>query len=558
MDALVTLLNQEMQRRGLDDDTHRKRLSYELEEITIQEDFDYFWNLYQKKTRYPQNEHNLLVPFLLDIVDDFDINREAAWVMGELPDVDLDFLSEIQDYIKHVWAPGHFGRECVCDISTYGTLGIKSASLDMARVHGYAKDEIQAITVRMEDKDDDGKPLEWDKALELYPEFQAYMTAHPDVAASVQMLLDRYRSAGVHAGGMIIAKCRIDDFVPLEVRSVNKDNPKGVIVSAWTEGQATQDLQPVGLIKFDILVVNGLMQYSLGAKLVKERHGLPNVCGFEGDRDWTDTTYLDDPKAIAMANKGDLVGIFQFDTEGLRKVVNNGGVSKFDDLVAYSSLWRPGPLSAKMDKTFCERKKNPKSYKLHPILRPILRNTYGVMCFQEQVMQILNVVGKIPLIHCEKVRKAISKKKVEQFIKYKDMFIENGQKTLGISKEEIEKLWEQIVFFSGYGFNKCVAGDMLVKDKVTGKFISVKELADLFDDEQVHVSLDSWREGNIVTDDLQDAFFVREDELLEVELDNMVKIRCTKEHKFLCSDNAMHEMREIIDKSLEIICLDDI
>jgi DNA polymerase III alpha subunit len=454
-ERLTKLCKDALESKGLQ--KYSKRLEDELYELEAQAEYEYILNLYDTNSRFKENENNMLIVYLLDIVPTWNPEEDFVFIQGEFPDIDIDYLPEVRDHLKKVWAAERYGQENICSIGTYGTLGIKSSMLDMAKIHGYDKQDIQAITVKMEDKDDEGKLLEWDKALEMYPEFNAYCTSHPEVASTAKMLIDRNRSGGVHAGGLIIANCPISDFVPLEVRSVKKDNPKGVIVSAWSEGQATQDLQPVGLIKFDLLVVNGLKQYGMGAKLVKERHNLSGICCHEGQLDWSDIAYLNDKKAIEMANKADLKGIFQFDSEGIRKVVKSGGIRCFDDIPAYSSLYRPGPLNMGMDKTFCDRKQGRETYTIKPLMRPILGNTYGVMIYQEQVMQILNVVGDIPLIHCEKIRKAISKKKEKEFIKYKEQFIINGQKRLDVDEAFMIDLWNQIEAFAAYGFNKSHA-----------------------------------------------------------------------------------------------------
>jgi DNA polymerase III alpha subunit len=326
--------------------------------------------------------------------------------------------------------------------------------LDMTGVHGLSKGDIQSITVRMEDKDDEGKVLEWDKALEMYEDFKGYCAANPNVASAANLMLGRNKSAGVHAGGLIISDRPIGDFVPMEVRSVNKANPNGVICSAWTEGLAHQDLQPVGLIKFDLLVINNLMQIAIACHLIKDRHGLKQICALPGSWDWSDIEYLNDPAALRMANAADLKCIFQFDSEGIRKLVKRGGVSCFDDLAAYSALYRPGPLGMGMDARYCKRKQGEEPYNIHPLMEPLLGVTYGVMAYQEQVMDILRVVGDVPDHLTEKVRKAISKKKVKDFIKYKDMFVENGKLNLNVNTDFVINLWDQIESFAEYGFNK--------------------------------------------------------------------------------------------------------
>lgn len=457
-DRFLKLCVKGLEKRGLiKDEKYKDRFKKELKEIDAQGEHEYFLGLYDKfqseKIKFPENQHNNLIDFLLELTDSFDIDKPSSYLQGEFPDIDTDYLKDVRDYLKRTWAADTFGQDKICEIGTYGTSGIKSAMLDMARVHDAEKDVLQQITNKMADKDDEGHELEWEKALEIYPEFKSYCDAHPEVADAAKALLDRIRTGGVHAGGLIIADRRLDGFVPLEVRMVNKENPNGVICSAWTEGLNRQDLGPVGLIKFDLLVIGNLMQIALACKFIKERHGLEKICALPGQWDFSDIAYLNDPKSIEMANRGDLKCIFQFDSEGIRKLVKRGGVSCFDDLAAYSAIYRPGPLNMGMDAHYCKRKKGEEPYSIHPIMEKSLGKTYGVLVYQEQIMDILRVVGEIPDMHTEKVRKAISKKKVKDFIKYKEMFIENGQKNLGANEEYVLNLWDQVESFSAYGFN---------------------------------------------------------------------------------------------------------
>jgi DNA polymerase III alpha subunit len=201
------------------------------------------------------------------------------------------------------------------------------------------------------------------------------------------------------------------------------------------------------------LVITNLLQINYACKLIKERHGVSSIWAKEGQEDFSDDNFIDDAKAIAMANEADLKGIFQFDSEGIRSLVKRAGIDSFDDLVAITALYRPGPMGEGQHDEFVLRKKGEKPYELHPILQPILGNTYGVICFQEQCMKIFYAVGEIPLEDCYNLIKAISKKKKDIFEKYKIQFIENGQKTLGWTLEEVEALWKQLEGFAGYAFN---------------------------------------------------------------------------------------------------------
>jgi DNA polymerase III alpha subunit len=448
------ICRREFDKRGLDSSL-KSRLNDELREILAQNEEDYFLDLYNKKAKFAVNENNLLVVHLLGLVDEFDASKPPKHTDGEWPDVDCDYLPQIQQYLKKDWAPKVFGEENVCSIGTSGTLGIKMALKDVTRTYGVPRDEVDIICKNIPLKDDDGEELDWTKALEICPDLNDYCSRYPDIAKAVQILIGRRKSGGVHAGGLIISSKPIADFVPLEVRSVKKENKYGIVTSAWGEGLAGSALSAVGLVKFDLLVVDGLYQIALACKLIKERHGIQNICARPGQRNWSDTSYLNDKESLKIAHKGDTKCIFQFGSEGIRKMVRKGGVESFNDIAAYAALYRPGCMSMSMHDAYCNRKRGNEKYTLHPLLKPILKSTYGVMLYQEQIMKVLNVVGGIPDMLCELVRRAISKKKIAEFVKYEAMFLKNAQKNLGVDEEYAKNLFEQIKAFSGYGFNKA-------------------------------------------------------------------------------------------------------
>jgi len=330
--------------RGMPD--LRDRLKLEVKEIDNQAEHDYFLDLHDRGVRFPKNENNLLVPFLLGLTDEFDPSVEPKYSQGEFPDIDVDYLPVVQDYLRNEWCPSTFGRDRVVNIGNYGTFGIKSALLDMARVHGADYQEIQSITKNIQDKDEEGRPVTWEKALESNPELAAYCERNPEIADSSRRLIDRNRGRGKHAGGTVVSSIKIDDLVPIMIDT--DGNP----VSGWTEGLHDQDLQPVGLIKFDVLAVKDLLRIAHCCHLVKQRHPeVEAISAMDGGSDWSDTAYLNDPKALEIANRAETRGIFQFDGEGMRKLIKAGGVDRFEDLVAYSSLFRPGPLNCVQENT---------------------------------------------------------------------------------------------------------------------------------------------------------------------------------------------------------------
>lgn len=434
------------------DPRYVKRLSWELSEVENQKKESYFLELIEKNKKYPNNQNNLLIPFILNIVEEFDIEKDPAFFQGDMPDIDTDYLPAVRDYLKNVWSIKQFGEDKVCNIGNYTTFGIKSSLIDMAKIYGESREEILNLTKNLQNKDEEGKPITWDTALGQDANLKKYCEEKKEIAEAAKKLIDRNRGMGVHAGGLIISSIPINDLVPLVKRG---EDPQA---SSWVEGLHGQDLQPVGLVKFDLLVISNLMQIAHCCQLIKERKGIEKICALPGKNNWSNVEeYRDNKKSLEMADAGDLKCIFQFDSDGIRSLVKKGGVTKFEDLVAYSALWRPGPLNMKMHERFVERKRGREDYSLHPILEKILNETYGVIIYQEQVIKILNSIGNIPLKDCEIVRKAISKKKVESFIKYKEQFLKNGKNNLDCSREEVEDLWKQIESFAEYGFNKSHA-----------------------------------------------------------------------------------------------------
>lgn len=445
-EQLIDICEKELQQRFSDDKDYKQRFSLELKEIDLQDTYQYFIDIYNKKEIY-ENEYNLLTPYLLGICKEFDIAKESSFVFGEMPDIDTDMISPIRDYLKNEWAQKRFGQEYVAHIGTYNSYRLSSAILDMCKVFDIDRNEALKITKQFGLKDDDGNDLTWDAALAMYPAFKEFTEKYPEMAEAAKKITGKYKSIGKHAGGLIVSNTPINEFVPL----MGKDYE---ITTAWPEGQASQDLSAVGLVKCDLLVISFLSLLSKATERIKRRHGIDFICSLPGSKaDWSDTSYLNDPKALAMANAGDLKMVFQFDSDGIRALAKKGGVTSFDDLVAYTALYRPATLEMGMHDAYCNRKSGKEKYEIHPAIEPITKNTFNVILYQEQCLKILNVVGNIPLRDCEIIRKAISKKKVEYFLKYKEIFIQNGQNNLGMSEKDVTRIWEEIEAFALYSFN---------------------------------------------------------------------------------------------------------
>ena len=516
--------------------TYRKRLNYEFIEIETQNCADYFLDINKSGKKY-KNENNLLVPYLLGICDDFNIQQMPKIKTNEFPDVDIDFLATVRDYLKNEFAPKHYKPENTCSIGTYGRYALKSSLLDMARIYGLDRQEALNITTSLRLRDEDGEVMTYEESLENFSELKTYLEKYPQVAIAIQKLMNRIRSTGKHAGGVIVCNDAVNKFVPL-MKTTGGDS----LVSQYVEGLATQELGPIGLVKFDLLVVSALEQLGVAARLIKDRHNIAVIAGKE--EDWDETDYLNDPRCIETADNADLLGVFQYDSDGIREVVKKAGINSFDDLVAIVSLYRPGPLNMKMDELFIKRKRGIELYENHPLLEPILGNTYGILIYQEQVMKMLNAVGKIPLKDCETIRKAISKKKISSFIKYKEMFIENGILTLGKSKEEMCAIFSEIESFAAYGFNKTLTEDTIIYC-VDGS----KQIKDIRAGDRVYCVNEKGEQAQTEVVAVHDHGVI---DVVEVIFDDGYSVKCTLDHKFLTEEGQI-PLWEIIEGNLVVL-----
>lgn len=454
---LTAICLEELKNKGINNEEHHKKLRAEIREIHAQDEEEYFLNLRKEIESYEpiQNENNLLIPYLLGICPDFDITKPSEYIQGEAPDLDIDFIPAVASYIKDIYLPKTYGKEYVCNICNYSTMQMKACILDVARIFGADRNEALNVTKNLDKmKDADGNELSWEQMLDINPELKAYNTKYPDICKAVRKLLKKSRSISQHAGGSIVSNVPIAHFVPL---IKGKD---GVPCSAWTEGQTRQDLSKFGFIKMDNLSIDTLEKVAYACELIKIRHGVKKISALDDSEEtfnWSDKSYQNDPLAMEMARKGDLKTIFQLDSDGIRRLAKDVQVDSFIDVVSILSLYRPGPMKFSLHNLYAKRKNGQEQYSLHPALQPIIGETYGIMCFQEQVMKILNTIGLIPMKECVPIIKAISKKKADKFVKYKNLFIENTQQTINCSLEESTNIWNEIEAYSGYGFNKSHA-----------------------------------------------------------------------------------------------------
>ncbi|HEX4056422.1 MAG TPA: DNA polymerase III subunit alpha [Tepidisphaeraceae bacterium] len=347
---------------------------------------------------------------------------------NEMPDIDIDICQEgrsrIIEYVRNKY--GH-----VAQIITFGTLAARAVCKDVGRVLGVPLAVTDKITKLIP-----GTPgMNLDKALAQSPELAKMYNDDPQVKRIIDLgkrLEGLCRNAGMHAAGVVIADQPLENLVPL---CKNGDD-----LLTQFEGPI---VDKVGLLKMDFLGLRTLTTLQRSVDLVKQ------IKGIEIDIEKIDFT---DKAVLELFCKGQTKGIFQFESGGMTDLLMKMRPDRLEDLIAANALYRPGPME--LIPLYCNRKHGrEKVPRVHPIMDHILAETYGIMVYQEQVMQIFNQLGGIELSAAYKLIKAISKKQSDVIAKYKPNFLQ-GALANGISKDSAEELFDLILKFGGYGFNK--------------------------------------------------------------------------------------------------------
>ena len=349
-----------------------------------------------------------------------------------LPDIDVDFcMNRRGEVIQYV--VDRYGMDRVAMIATFGTMGAKGSIRDVGRVLGMTYAEVDRVAKMIPNSLD----MTLEKALEENPELRTLLEKDPrmeELFSLSRKLEGITRHSSIHAAGVVISREPLMEHVPL-MKGAN-----GEIVTQFTK----DDVEKVGLVKFDFL---GLTTLTLiqGA----ENRIRVHTPDFSADR-----IPFDDSRTYRLLSEGRTLGIFQLESRGMTDLIMKMQPETFEDLIALLALYRPGPINSGMVDDFIKRKKNPKEirYELSE-LEPVLRETYGVIVYQEQVMQIANVLSGFSLGEADLLRRAMGKKKPEEMAKMQDKFVE-GAVRKGFPKEKATHVFELMAYFAGYGFNK--------------------------------------------------------------------------------------------------------
>jgi len=375
-----------------------------------------------------------LDPIRYDLLFERFLNPERV----SLPDFDIDFCIEGRDRVIE-YVTGRYGRDRVSQIITHGTMAAKAVVRDVGRVleqpYGYVDKLAKLVPHELD--------MTLDKALEQEPLLKERYDQEEDVRALIDMaraLEGLARSAGKHAAGVVIAPGPLTDFMPL-----------------YCEQGATQtvtqfdmgDVETIGLVKFDFLGLRNLTIIDKALRIINTDRAAKDEPPLAIDQ-----IPLDDPETFALIKSARTTALFQLESRGMKDLIARLQPDTFEEIVALVALFRPGPLQSGMVDDFINRKHKRTAIKyLHPSLEPILRPTYGVILYQEQVMQIARVLSGYTLGGADLLRRAMGKKKPEEMAKQRAVFV-GGAKKNGVSESLATHIFDVIEKFAGYGFNR--------------------------------------------------------------------------------------------------------
>ena len=390
-----------------------------------------------------------------------------------LPDIDIDFCferrEEVIEYVRK-----KYGERNVSQIITFGTMAARAVVRDVGRVLKIKYGDVDKIAKLIPP----GKSIQ--EAYDEVPEFRQVFEQGDETYRKLleysRVLEGLARHASTHAAGVVIAPDDLTNFVPLYVSNT------GDVTTQYD----MKSIEKIGLLKMDFLGLRTLTVIDNTVKMLRKR-------GIEID---LDNLPLDDEKTYELFGNGETVGVFQFESSGMREYLKKLKPQRIEDLIAMNALYRPGPM--KMIDDFIERRHGRKKIEyLHPALEPILKETYGVIVYQEQVMQIVSQLGGFSLGESDLVRRAMGKKQLDLMAQQKVKFIQGAQER-GIPKEIAHKIFDLITEFAKYGFNKSHAAGYSVvayqtaylKAHYPAEFMAATLTSEMGDSDRIMVLLD--------------------------------------------------------------------
>ncbi len=454
LEGLAERLNKHGPANAFSDDDYRDRLELELKVINDM-GFPGYFLIVADFIRWAKNNDipvgpgrgsgaGSLVAYSLKITDidplEYDLlfERFLNPERISMPDFDVDFCMEKRDLVIDYVAET-YGRDQVSQIITYGTMAAKAAVRDCGRVLGDGYSFVDGIAKLI--PPDVGITLK--TAMEQEPDLRKRYEEEEETRALLDLAMSLEgltRNAGKHAGGVVIAPSALTDFTPLFSESGG-----GGVVTQFDK----DDVETIGLVKFDFLGLKTLTVIDWALKAINQQRldeGKEPVV--------LEDLPLDDPKTFHLLQKSQTTSVFQLESGGIKELIGNLQPDSFNEIIALVALYRPGPLESGMVGDYVDRKhgRSIVSYP-HPDLEVILKPTYGVILYQEQVMQIAQVLAGYSLGDADILRRAMGKKKASEMAKQRLVFVD-GASHRGVSDELANYIFDQMETFAGYGFNK--------------------------------------------------------------------------------------------------------
>ncbi len=354
-----------------------------------------------------------------------------------MPDIDIDFCMDKRDRVIQ-YVTGKYGRDHVAQIITFGTMAARGVIRDVGRSLDIPYSEVDRVAKLIPE----GPNVKLEDALSSEPKLKELMNADSRITTLIEYALSLEgltRHASTHAAGIVISKEPLTEYVPLS------RGTKDEVVTQF----AMEDIEKIGLVKFDFLGLKTLTVIDHTVRLI-------NSTTQEDDNERFDIVAipLDDLATYELFSSGNTTGIFQLESSGMRDILVKIKPDKFEDLIAILALYRPGPLGSGMVDDYVKRRRGliPVKYET-PEIKDILKETHGVIVYQEQVMKIANVLAGFSMGEADILRRAMGKKDPETMTNLKERFKE-GAKQKNINSKKAEKIFDLIEYFAGYGFNK--------------------------------------------------------------------------------------------------------
>ncbi|GAB3626032.1 DNA polymerase III subunit alpha [Pandoraea terrae] len=359
-----------------------------------------------------------------------------------MPDFDIDFCQDGRDRVIQ-YVKDKYGADAVSQIATFGSMAAKAAVRDVGRVLDLGYNFVDGVAKLIPFKP--GKHVTIDDAMKEEPQLMERFQTEDEVKQLLELaqrVEGLTRNVGMHAGGVLIAPGKLTDFCPLYTQGSGED--ASGVVSQYDK----DDVEAVGLVKFDFLGLTTLTILNWAERYIKRLH--PTMA------EWSlDQVSLTDPAAFSILKKANTVAVFQLESRGMQGMLKDAQPDRFEDIIALVALYRPGPMD--LIPSFCARKHGREKVEYpDPRVESVLQETYGIMVYQEQVMQMAQIIGGYSLGGADLLRRAMGKKKAEEMAEHRALFREGADKN-GLTAEKADEIFDLMEKFAGYGFNKSHA-----------------------------------------------------------------------------------------------------